>query len=255
MSVKDISEKSKILESNGYKGMLLPFGQYMGDYFTKIARALDTNSSFEYIVAIRPHSVSAQYLSMITESVSCISPKRISINFVAGHIHDYEMSYGGILQQPDDFSSNDDRKSYLVKYVKEFSKITLNKKYRPKIMVSGFSEEVAKVVNESADCIIMNYKMFEDNRSAFDTVNKRKMISFSPLVRDTIEEIDNIRSIIKFEPNDIFYGTPKEFINFIQYLKDEGVTDIMISQLPEDNDSSCLYNAVKDLNLLYNKTT
>lgn len=252
LSVEDIKERSTLLNSYGYTGMLLPFGQFMGDYLTKVARAIDKDSSFEYIVAIRPHSISAQYLSMMLESINSISPKRISVNFVAGHIHQYEIQYGGLLQEPNDFSSNDDRRRYMVDYIKEFSKITFNKKYRPSIMVSGFSEDVANTVNLYADCIIMNYKMLEDDRSAFDKVTKKKMLAFSPVVRNTSLELDEFKSKINFEPNDVFYGTRIEFIDFIKKLKADGFTDIMISYLQEDDKTDIIHESIREYLLLKN---
>ncbi len=246
LSTEDIVEKTNILMSYRYSGMMLPYGQFMGDYLTKVARAIDDTQDFKYMIAIRPHAISPQYLSMILHSISSISKNRILINFVSGNIQEYEKKYGGIIQKPDDFSSNTERKHYLVDYIKEFSNITKNKDYRPKIMVSGFSNEVSNVVNNYADCIIMNYKMFIDNRSAFDSVIKRKMMAFSPVIRNSREELELFKNSLISPPNDIFYFTPEEFKSFLSNLESNGVTDILISYVLEDNLYKNIYEAVSN---------
>ena len=89
------------LEDAHCDGILFTYRQLQGDFFTIIARTLNKNQKIKYMVAIRPHALSAQYLTMINQSMNSIQKDRLQINIIAGHIKPYILFfdfYLGFLQ-------------------------------------------------------------------------------------------------------------------------------------------------------------
>lgn len=245
LSVEQLVEISDTLESNNYTGVLLPYGQYMGDYFVKVARAINKEQKLKYMIAIRPHTISAQYLSMIVDSISKISRNRIAINFVSGHIHDYEKEYGGLLQEPTDFSDKESRKDYMAKYIKEFYRITFGKVYKPETMISGMSDVVIDIANNYCDVAIIGYREYNKDRTIFNNVKKRKMIAICPLIRDSYEDIEEFKNTSTAHASDIVYGLEQDIVNILDQLSKEGITDILIHRVPDDKESHRLHDLVK----------
>jgi hypothetical protein len=59
---KDLGYVSDLLEDSGFYGWLLPYNAGYEDPFTRIARSLKTEQKLKYLVAVRPYTISAQYL-------------------------------------------------------------------------------------------------------------------------------------------------------------------------------------------------
>lgn len=244
-SVDRIVELSNTLESHNFSGVLLPYSPYTGDYLIKVARAIDKSQKLKYMIAIRPHAISGQYLDMIIRSIGQISPNRIMINFVAGAIHSNELDFGGIIQKPDDKSTPYERKIYLTKYVEMFSSLVRRKEYKPDILISGDSKEVLDAVEKFADYNIIGYSAYNRSPSSFSSLTKRRMVAICPVIRDTVEEAEALRPELEKKSADPVFVDEAKLIEIILDLKFQGVTDILIHKVPDDNEFERIYSFIK----------
>lgn len=216
-----IKKLSIELEDNGFCGVMLPYSFFSGDQFVKIANAIDVNKKIKYIVAIRPYTMSSQYLSMINKSFNKISKNRISINLVSGWLDEEEKDVGGIQGEINDASTNVDKSNYLIEYVKSLKNI---KNPTPEFYVSATNEIVFESAKEGK--VIIPYSWYKVNR--FDLSGVDAMILIIPVIRKTQEELDIIDK--DNDNQDVEYFTNDEFTLFLQELDKKKINNILITE-------------------------
>jgi len=233
----DIKQLSVELEDNGFSGVLLPYSFFSGDQFVKIANTIDIDKKIKYIVAIRPYTISSQYLSMISRSFSKISEDRISINLVTGWIYENEKSIGGIQGEVNDTSSNVDRSNYLISYI-ESLKNTKGK--TPEFYVSVTNEIVFESLKKEK--VIIPYSWYKIDK--FDLSETDVMISIMPVIRNTQEELDLID---KDRSNqDVEYFTNQGFTLFLQELDKKKINNILITEESSEEEKENIISFVRD---------
>jgi len=232
--LEGIGKRSKDLENHGFDGMMLTYHVFAGDHFTKIARDIDTESKFHYIVAMRPYVVSAQYLSMICNSINDISPNRLSINFLTGFIKEKEKGIGGILAPITDASSTVDRSKYMLEYAEVFRSLQLP---TPEFYVSTSNEEVFKVCEEKEFPMIIQYLLYKQNK--FDFSNKKYIVSICPTVRDSDEPFTN-----RTEDYELF--NKDSFFSFLNQCEKQGVYGVLISEDMPNSEYDRLIKLIKE---------
>lgn len=210
-----ISNRAKELEMNGFDGTMYPYGTFMSDYFIRIARHIDTHSKFKYIVAIRPYVISAQYLNMMCSSLNEISAGRISINFLTGWVLEIEKSFGGILSEVNDSSSNIERSNYMIDYAKEFKKISKTPFY-----ISTTNEFVFDASTDNNFPMIIPYSWYKVNR--FSLLNQKYLVSVAPVISEGEKRLPNNQDA------DVF--TKQEFFDFLDSCEKKGVHGVLIQE-------------------------
>lgn len=232
---KDLSSE---LESCGFDGILFPWSAKGDDYFTNIANNIDPQSKIKYMVAIRPYTISPQYLSKINTSMNKISKDRILINFVTGWVEDYEKSVGGILGSVNDLSSSIQRSNYMLEYLK-----TLNTMIDilPKFYISCTNHVVFKSTKENK--IIVPYSWYEVKM--FDLDPSNSMLHIAPIIRDSQDEIDSIDK--KDWPQDTAFFTKDQFKDLIGNLKDMGFDGVLLSDSLSDEEFAHIRETVKEI--------
>jgi hypothetical protein len=217
----DLKELSLELEDNGFSGMLLPYSFSRDDYFVQIANTIDPNKKIKYMVAIRPYTISAQYLCMINNAFEKISKDRIMINLITGWIYDSDKTIGGIQGKVNDLSSNIDRSNYLIEYVKTLKNV---KGGYPEFYVSTSNQTIIDHVGEEKK--IIPYSMYKRDELVFNP--SKSMISISPILRKTKEELDSIKKIRR-NP-DVGYFTFEEFETFLEGLKLKNINNVLLGE-------------------------
>jgi|694.fasta_scaffold32846_11 hypothetical protein len=182
---KDLGYISDLLEDSGFYGWLLPYAVGVPDPFTRIARSLKTNQKLKYLVAVRPYTISPQYLLAISKSLDLIQEDRVRINFVPG-LTDGEESFGGVFSDVNDSTSFEDRKKFFCSYLEKFKDWDVKKPYT---YVSGMKDSICPNMDSLADANIVNYGRLVSG--TLDTSDKTKILFF--IVRD----IESFRTIIK----------------------------------------------------------
>ena len=238
-------EEVENLYNHKYSGALFTYNINQGDFFTKISRKIDIKKDFKYIVAIRPYVISPQYLHMISKSIEEFLPNSLQINIISGWIKEEEKDFGGILGEINDMSSNIDRSNYLTKYLDTIEKIKIKS-------IDYYVSVTNKFVFDS--CIKNNSKIIipysEYKKNIYDIDNKKIMISMSPILRETDQELsvlDNVQN-----EDDLENFTYKKFNLLIEELKDKGINKMMLSSW-DDEERKRINNFVKQYKERENK--
>lgn len=246
------------LEDAHFEGILFTYRQWQGDFFTFVARTLKLDQKIKYMIAIRPHALSAQYLCMINKSMEAIQPNRLQINIIAGHIKPDEKpeDFGGILGSITDASSIPDRTNYMIDYLKELRDMESKGISIPECYITCTNIYSLEAVAELGYSIIFPYREYKYGYfldksvegqlkpgEKFDLSNKEIVLAVAPIIRDTQDEIDaefpkNIvvhtqdgKSYLDRERflNDTAYFTYDNFIKFIEDLKSKNINEILIN--------------------------
>ena len=75
------------LNSNNFSGVMFTHDIPEGDMFIKAAKDIKQGENIKYLVAIRPYTISPQYLSMINRSMDKIDKNRLpsSTRWICAH--------------------------------------------------------------------------------------------------------------------------------------------------------------------------
>lgn len=232
------------LEEHHFSGVLFTYDATQGDFFTKVARDIDTTKKIKYMLAIRPHTISPQYLCMVAHGMNDIMKDRLQINLISGHIKEHERDFGGILGTLTDLSPRQERSQYLINYIECLNEMKSNPKVTiPDYYISTTNKYVFKTATSFNDKIIMGYRDFrksywtEINENgneypgeSFTMPKENVMIAIGPILRETKEELDAIDRGSK--TTDSVYLTYKEFDNLIQELEQMNINEILMHGWP-----------------------
>jgi hypothetical protein len=225
---------SKELEDAGFYGMLVPYGVGFENHFIETARALDPEQNLKYIIGVRPHTISPQYLAMMIKSINDIDPDRVWINFVAGFIRDFELDLHGTMF-PEEFErSFKARKDYMARYIPVFNDFCKIKEIQTKLCMTGMSEEVFSLVEEHADYNIIAYEPYK-RLKGFRDISKTRIISMCPVIEDDEDYLLYLKGLDNI-PQDIMFTTTEELVLTINNLKESGFNDIMLFTHGKNND-------------------
>lgn len=255
------------LEDAHCESVLFTYRQMQGDFFTIIARTMKLNQKIKYMVAVRPHALSAQYLTMINQSINEIQKDRLQINIITGHIKPDEIDFGGIVGPITDKSSIPDRTNYTIDYIKELDNMKKNNIEVPDCYVSCtniYSLEAAAKLDYK---IIFPYKEYkfgyfldksipgwEKPGDTFDLSGKKIMLAITPIIRDTQEEIDREfpKDVVVNTPDgksykdrprfakDTAYFTYDKFVIFMKELESKGIHEVLLNGFPESERDSLI---------------
>lgn len=236
----DFKKLSVDLEDAGFDGILFPWTSLGDDYFIHIANNIDLEAKIKYMVAIRPYTVSPQYLVRTNRSMERISNKRILINFVTGWTDDYEKEekIGGILESVNDFSLSIDKSNYIINYLDTLNQM---KDVLPDFYISCTNNFVFKAAQNNK--IIVPYSLYKAKK--FDLNPKNTMIHVSPIIRDNEKEIENLDK--KNLPQDAEFFTKNDFKNFIFELKNNRFDGVMLSDSLSDHEAENILSIMKEI--------
>jgi alkanesulfonate monooxygenase SsuD/methylene tetrahydromethanopterin reductase-like flavin-dependent oxidoreductase (luciferase family) len=241
---KDLISFSKDLEDSGFYGVLLPYTVNLGDYFVKVAQCLDPKQKLKYIIAIRPYTISPQYLAMIVKSINEIQNDRLWINFVSGQVSDGESLMGGILGKVTDSSTWQEKKEYLIEYVDVFDNFSKKVGINPTICISGMKEDVFSLVEDYGDYNMVAFEPYM-RENGFRKLAKPRIVSMCPFIRDDEKELDALKND-KNLPQDIFPTTTQNLINMIKELKLNNINNVMFFSHGSEEERYRIMQFVKD---------
>jgi hypothetical protein len=245
----NLAAMSKELEDSGFVGILLPYSVNVGDYFVQVATSIKDDQKLKYIIAIRPYTISPQYLAMIIKSLNVVAADRLWINFVSGQIVDGEEEIGGIIGDINDKSSPEDRRKYLQEYVPVFYDLCKKLNIDSTICISGMGIETFSLVEKYGDYNFVAHEAY-DNHGPFKKISKPRVVSMFPIIR-TQDKIDNIKKT-KDVPPDIFLTTEEQLIEKIKTLRSHGINDIMFYCYGSEEDRASIINFVKQNKDMFN---
>lgn len=236
----DFRKLSVELESSGFTGILFPWLSHIDDYFINIANKIDPEAKIKYMVAIRPYTVSPQYLSRTNRSMNKISENRILINFVSGWVSEEEKKVKGILGDVDDLSSSIERSSYLIKYIDRLNEI---ESILPNFYISVTNEFVFEASKNNK--VIIPYSWYKIGRFKLNPI--KTMIHVSPVIRESQEEIELLDK--SGWPQDTEFFTKVRFKEFFYSLKEGGFDGILLSNNLSEVETVNIINIIDEINI------
>jgi hypothetical protein len=263
---KTVLEHASSLEKHHFSGVMYTYDPTQGDMFVRVAREINNEEKIKYLVAIRPYTISPQYLYAITKSINQMSANRLQINIVSGYIKDHEKNIGGIVGEVNDLSSSVDRSNYTISFIKELNE--MSKKINNSkdangdqlentldFYVSTTNSYVFDIIKEYNNKIIFPYNIYKrgffsdqykdpSSMIDFDIKNIDVMLTMTPIIRETEEELLSLKDYAvrpiwkKGEASqivdDVEYFTPESFDEFITMLEDNGINHLLINAVPRE---------------------
>lgn len=243
------------LEENNFSGVMFTHDIPEGDMLVRMARELNDNEKIKYLIAIRPYTISPQYLSMINKSMSEISKDRLQINFISGYTKDYEASVGGIVGDVNDNSSSRDKSNYMIEFIKTLNEMQKDETNKIDFYVSTTNEYVFDVVKRYNNKIILPYGKYKrgtwtdhninkdpSENDTFDISNTEVMIALTPIIRENEKELELLSNYalrpvwkkgeIPKVVGDVEYFTYETFDDFVKTLEAEGINHLLINAVP-----------------------
>ena len=245
-------EKASILDKHHFYGVMFTYDATQGDMFVRTARDIKLDEKIKYLVAIRPYTISPQYLYTIYDSINEIMEDRVQINFIAGYIKDSEADVGGIVTEINDKSSTIERSKYLIDFIKTLNKMSKNRKNKKLLdfYVSATNNYILSAAKEYNNKVILPYNAYKrgfwfdsnNQKTDIDIKNIEVMLAITPIIRKTEEEL-NLLTNYALRPvwqkgetpvvtNDIEYFTYESFNKFIEDLKKNGINNLLINAVP-----------------------
>jgi len=213
------------MEESGITGNLFTYHTGESDFFTKIARDLEINKKIKYMVAIRPHVLSPEYLIRIDKSIKEISKgNRLQINLISGHIDSKEQAMIRTLDQITNKSTTEERSNYLIEYVNLLNQIS--KEEKPDYYISVTNNFTFEAASKYNDKMIIPYHQYINN--LYDISGKQIMLYLAPIIRKTQEELDNLSGYEVKNIDDVKF-TYDQMTNMLDKLEGEGIKEIMFS--------------------------
>lgn len=209
---------------SGFDGSLFLFNIRALDQFVRVARHIDKEKNFKYMIAFRPYVMSPQYLCMITNSMNLIASDRVEINMISGHTYNGEENIGGIIGDVDDNSSNIDKSKYMIKFLDSLSKMSKDLTIPP-IYVSTTNNYTFDATMKYGHKAIVPYSKYINKDFALD--NKNTIISIGPLFKNNDLELG------KKYPDDTVFFTKEKFAQLLDDFKNDGFYGVLIYGLDE----------------------
>lgn len=243
------------LEANHFSGVMFTYDSTQGDMITKMARHINPKKKIKYLIAIRPYSVSPQYLCMVNESMRGISPERFQVNLISGYIKDHEENFGGIVGAISDQSDSIDRSNYLIEYLHVLNTMEGNKNILQPLdfYVSTTNQYILETTQKYNNKIILPYRDYKNGHwtnpsstkkgETIELKDSKIMLALTPIIRKTQKDLEGLENYAmrpawkKTEESgkvtDSEFFTYDEFNCFIDKLEKEGINQILINSWPE----------------------
>ena len=246
--------------NDGFDGIMFTYDLKQSDTFTYLASQNNKNLKVKCLVAIRPYTISPQYLYMINKSMHKIMPNTLQINFIQGYTKEYEKDFGGIVGKVNDMSDSIDKSDYLINYLDVLDAMQKNEKnkYPLDFYVSTTNKYVIDAVQKYNNKIILPYKKYKTKywvrekkptgqvvyRDPIDLKDTKVMLAITPILRKKREDFEDLPKDYVDRPvwregerakqpvSDVVYFTYEEFIIFLDELEKEGINEVLMNAYP-----------------------
>ncbi len=238
----------------GFDTFLYTYNYNSIDPFVFIAKNFDLDADIKYMVAIRAHVISPQYLCKILQSfyylnrvdgekivlnrlnfegltAENIKPIPVYINLITGCIDDErQQQYGGTIQNINDNSTFEERSNHLIDFITAFNKLNdqhFNNFFHLNFYITTTNKYVFDKAVKNNNKMIIEYTDYRDKTfNITDPANV--MLTFGPVIRNTQEELDLIDKTPSdtVKPNTVFC-TPEQLKEMLSKFEEEGIEEVL----------------------------
>ena len=198
----------KELELSGFDGVLHTYNANNLNAFINIAKNISDETKMKHMVAIRPYTVSPQFLFQIDKAFNELYKKNIlQINFICGWIKESEKDVKGIVGSVNDYSTSIERSNYLIEYI-DVLENSNNQSIDYYISVTNQFTFDSAVKNNSK--IIIDYSHFK--AKLYDIKDKKVMVGLNGADKDGVlfSQEDLLKILLELESSGIegvFFGS------------------------------------------------
>jgi hypothetical protein len=239
------------LNNNHFDGVMFTHDIPQGDMFVRAGLDFRKNENIKYLIAIRPYTISPQYLSMINDSLNRVHKGRVQLNIIPGYTKDHEDSIKGIVGPINDQSDKVEKRKYLVEFLDAINEMNQNEELKAPLdfFVTTTNPRVLDAVNKHNNKIILPYSLYKNDmwfkkfNKPLEVKSKEIMLAMTPIIRETEEELESLKNYalrptwqdgeISRVVNDVGYFTHKSFHEFIKELKQNNINYILINAVPQ----------------------
>jgi hypothetical protein len=243
------------LNKHNFDGVMFTHDIPQGDIFVQTAMDLKINEKIKYLIAIRPYTISPQYLAMINDSLNKVQKDRVQLNIISGYTKDHEDSIKGIVGSINDQSDKVEKRKYLVEFLNSLNEMNDNKNLKAPLdfFVTTTNPRVLDTVNKYSNKIILPYSLYKNNiwfkkfDRELDVKSKEIMLAITPIIRETKEELDSLKNYalrpvwqsgeVSRVVNDAEYFTHESFHELVKKLKEDGIKYLLINAVPQAENS------------------
>jgi hypothetical protein len=249
----DSLETPYLLEKHNFDGVMFTYDATQGDMFTRTARDIRPAENIKYLVAIRPYTISPQYLQTIHDSINEIDDGRLQVNFIAGYIKDHESHIEGIVGDIVDSSDSISKSNYMINFIKTINDMKINKKPLD-FYISTTNSYVFDEAKKHNNKIILPYHIWKrgfwsdvyksssGRGKVLDVDGVEIMMSVTPIIRETEEELKSLTNYalrpiwkkgeVSKVLDDVEYFTYESFHEFVKMVEENGVHYLLINAVP-----------------------
>ena len=239
------------LNRHHFDGVMFTHDIPQGDIFIQTVMDLKVNEKIKYLIAIRPYTISPQYLAMINDSLNKVQKDRVQLNIISGYTKDHEDGVKGIVGSVNDQSDKVEKRKYLVEFLHSLNEMNKNKNIKAPLdfFVTTTNPRVLDAVNKHNNKIILPYSLYKNNiwfkkfNRPLDVNSKEIMIAITPIIRETEEELESLKNYalrptwqsgeVSRVVNDAEYFTSKTFHELIKNLQENGIKYLLINAVPQ----------------------
>ena len=243
-----INKFQSMMHEVGYFGALFVYHSTIPDYWLLAARNLNKDHSFKYIIAIRSYAISPEYCAMMCKTFNLIQEGRLSLNIVAGDIHDKEDSIKDIVDISNSIDTTEKRTEYTSRWLKKFYSLK-NFNDKPYLIVSGYSDTSTKNAEEYADeqlLMLSTYKEIMFNKIKCKGVAVSVPVVIAETNLSAYNKLQDLWGTNPMMMQSAAYGTEREVIDYIKSLSKIGVTNVLLSPAIQGEDQ-ILHDMAKKL--------
>ena len=237
------------LDKYNYYSMLLTYHSKNSDLLIKSLLAADKNINLKFMLAIRTYAISPEYLSMVCDSYNQSFPNKLILNVASGDIHSEENSINDIPMFSEYLDTPEKRLNYTEEWTKKFIEICSNK-YLPELVMAGHSTKTRLMANKfNATHLAMLDMHFKYIKESNIIVNNKQMVSLSIIIRNDIDDAKDflLKNNTAGAENWTLIGNKEKIKKEILNLNKLGITDIIISQCPNDDQVHLVHELIKEL--------
>mgnify|MGYP003335678492 CR=1 FL=1 len=245
---QNIKIMSEELDKYNYYSMLLTYHSKNSDLLIKSLLAANNDINLKFMLAIRTYAISPEYLSMICNSYNQSFPNKLILNVTSGDIHLEENSVNDIPMFSEYLDTPEKRLNYTEEWTKKFIEICSNR-YLPELFMAGHSDKTREMADKfnatHISMLDMHIKYLKDN----NIINKKQLISLSILIRDNFDKAKEflLKNNTAGAENWTLVGNTEKIKKEILDLQNLGITDILISQCPNDDQIHLVHELIKEL--------
>lgn len=248
-SVEYLENLSARLEKAGYESVLLVYHSKVPDFLTKAVRVMSEKQKLKYMVAVRTYAISPEYMAMICQSINEMAPNKIILNVVSGDIQGGETSIDDLILVNQFLQTTESRINYTDMWLNKFLSMDILRS-KPPIVMGGHSDETRRLaIKHNATHLSMINRHNEHLKGRNPITNRKQMICFGLVVRDTQEEADKFGEEFFSESEKLLFicGTRQHLKDKIKYLESIGISDLLVHDHLQDPQSDRVHDIIEEL--------